>query len=96
MARPTGGKFAQLVTISAALFFGLTGTLLNTITFATNDYTSIVLQALCFAVLGLALTARCWSRASFTLRAVLALVVVGDVFTVIDAGGRRLPSILGW
>jgi hypothetical protein len=93
---PPSAYHASLLTFLAAITLGLVATFLNNVTFATNDYTSIVLQAFAYASLALVLTALSWRRSSFTRRIVLLLFALGDLHTLMDAGGRRLPAILHW
>jgi hypothetical protein len=84
------------LTFPAAVANGLVAIVLNNVTVATNDYTNIVLGALICASIALVFSALSWRRSSLTRRIVLLLLVVGDVQTLVDAGGRRLPAVLHW
>jgi hypothetical protein len=72
--------------------------LVNNITFATNDYFWIVVQAITCAGLSnliVALAFR-WRRAGTVGRVFAIVLLAVNGWTLLDAGGRRLPAILGW
>jgi hypothetical protein len=69
---------------------------INVITFATNDYGSIVLQAVGLAGLAVLLACVIWRRVPAGARAMLVLCVLANLWTLFDAGGRRLPAVMGW
>ncbi len=69
---------------------------INSITFATNDYTSIVVQAVACAAVAIVLVVVAWRRIPPAGRAIATLLVLANLWTLVDAGGRRLPSLLGW
>jgi len=68
----------------------------NNITFATNDYRSIVIQAVASAGGALVTTFVIWHRVAVTARVMLVLCALANLWTLVDAGGRRLPAVLGW
>ncbi|MFN9975589.1 MAG: hypothetical protein ACK58T_37420 [Phycisphaerae bacterium] len=69
---------------------------INIITFATNDYRSIVMQAVGVASLASVLTVAIWRRVPAAGRVMLALCFLANLWTLFDAGGRRLPAVMGW
>ena len=68
----------------------------NNITIANSDYRSVVLQAVGIACLAFVITASIWRRTPVVGRLALALCVLANLATLLDAGGRRLPSVMGW
>jgi hypothetical protein len=68
----------------------------NNITFATNDYFWIVTQAIVCAGISTVILAFRWRRTGLAGRIVAAILSALNVWTLLDAGGRRLPAILGW
>ena len=72
--------------------------IVNNITFATNDYFWIIIQAIACAGLSdliLAVSFR-WRRAGTGGRIFVAILLALNAWTLLDAGGRRLPANLGW
>ena len=69
---------------------------INNITFASDDYTSIVMQAVAVAGLAQIVVVAIWRRVPRAVRAMLALCVLANLWTLVDAGGRRLPAVMGW
>ena len=69
---------------------------INSMTFATNDYTIIVFQAVACAAVAILLVVAAWRRIPPAGRAIAAVLVLANLWTLVDAGGRRLPSVLGW
>ena len=76
-----------------ALLMTLYAFAINVITFATNDYRSIVLQAVGLAGLAVLLVFVIWRRVPAAARIMLVLCVLANLFTLFDAGGRRLPEL---
>lgn len=69
---------------------------INAITFATNDYRLIVLQAVGIAGLALLLLSVIWRRVPAAACVLLILCALANLFTLFDAGGRRLHAVMGW
>ncbi len=69
---------------------------INMITFANNDYRSIVMQVIGIAALASVLSVVIWRRVPTVGRIMLALCFLIDLWTLIDAAGRRLPAVMGW
>jgi hypothetical protein len=69
----------------------------NNITFATNDYFWIIVQALVGAGLSNLILAVSfpWRRVGIGERVFATLVLALNAWTLLDAGGRRLPAHLG-
>lgn len=79
-----------------ALFLTLYGLFFNNVTFATNDYTAIVIQALAASIIASLLLVFCWLRMPTPGRVVSVFLLLANVQTIMDAGFRRLPHCLGW
>jgi len=77
---------------------GLWAMAVNNITFATNDYFWIVVEAIVCAGLSSLLLASSvrWRHASVASRVFAVTLLALNGWTLLDAGGRRLPAILGW
>jgi len=69
---------------------------INAVTFATNDYRSVVLQAVGVAGVAVALVFVVWRRVQAVGRVTLGLCVLANLLTLFDAAGRRLPAVMGW
>jgi hypothetical protein len=69
---------------------------INIVTFATNDHRAIVLQAVGGAAMASALGVGIWRRVPGAGRVMLALCFLANLWTLFDAGGRRLPAVMGW
>jgi uncharacterized membrane protein YdcZ (DUF606 family) len=80
----------------AAFFLTLYGLLLNNVTFATNDYTAIVVQALAASIVASLLFVICWLRMPTSRRVVSVFLLLANAWTIMDAGFRRLPYCLDW
>ena len=68
---------------------------INNITFATDDYRWIVIQAVAGSAGALLVSALLWRRVPMGGRVVLGLCVAASFWTLVDAGGRRLPAVMG-
>ncbi|MBI4878862.1 MAG: hypothetical protein HY812_04265 [Planctomycetes bacterium] len=68
----------------------------NSITFATNDCRAIVLQAVGVAALASLLVVVLRRRVPPAGRVMLGFCAIADLWTLFDAGGRRLPAVIGW
>ena len=82
--------------IVIALILTLWALLVNNISLASNDYTSVVVQAIVFAIAALFLIAIGWNRMPILMRAMAVVMSLAAAWTLLDALGRRLPAILGW
>jgi protein-S-isoprenylcysteine O-methyltransferase Ste14 len=69
---------------------------INVMTIATNDYRSIVVQAVGVAGLAVLLVFAIWRRVPAAARVMLVLCILANLYTLFDAGGRRLPAVMGW
>jgi hypothetical protein len=84
------------VVYALVLLMTLYSLALNNITFATNDYRSIVIQAVGVAAAALLTTFLIWRRVPAAGRVMLVLCTLANLWTLVDAGGRRLPAVMGW
>lgn len=84
------------VACALMLLMSLYSLAINNITFATNDYRSIVIQAVAVAAGALLATILIWRRVPVAGRAMLVLCGLANLWTLVDAGGRRLPAVMGW
>jgi uncharacterized YccA/Bax inhibitor family protein len=93
-----GTPRSPLVALAYALVLLMTlySLAINNITFATNDYRSIVIQAVAVAAGALLATILIWRRVPAAGRVMLALCCLANFWTLVDAGGRRLPAVMGW
>ena len=93
-----GARRSPLVVCVNALVLLMTlySLALNHITFATNDYRTIVIQAVAVASAALLITGLIWRRVPAAGRVMLVLCALVNLWTLVDAGGRRLPSVMGW
>ncbi len=89
---------AALVALAYALVLLMTlyALAINNVSFATNDYLSIVIQAVAVAAGALVVTILIWHRVAAVGRVMLALCSLANFWTLVDAGGRRLPALIGW
>ncbi|MCP5021462.1 MAG: hypothetical protein GY930_06770 [bacterium] len=69
---------------------------LNNITVSTGNYTSIVIQAIACSFIAILLVVVAWRRIPPVGRATAVLFVLVNLWTLLDAGGLRLPAVLGW
>jgi hypothetical protein len=96
-SKPSGQRSPVAALVYAlVLLMTLYSLALNNITFATNDYRSIVIQAVAVAALALVITFLIWSRVPAAARVTLVLCALANLWTLVDAGGRRLPAVMGW
>jgi hypothetical protein len=84
------------VLLSAGLVLSLWALLVNNIALASNDYRSVILQAVVCSSLALVLLGISWVRLSWPGRVVAILFAVLNAVTLLDAAGRRLPSVFRW
>ena len=68
----------------------------NNISLVSNEYTSVVIQAVICSATALALLGLSWLRLAWVGRVFSAIVAMGAGWTLIDAAGRRLPAAMGW
>jgi FlaA1/EpsC-like NDP-sugar epimerase len=80
----------------AAFVLTLCGLFLNNVTFATNDSTAIVIQALVASIVASILFLICWRHMPTPGRVVSVALLLANIWTILDAGFRRLPTCLGW
>ena len=85
----------HMLYFAAAFLMTLWAAMLNTVTFATNDYTRIGLEAIACAAGATVLLVLAWPRMGWPGRLGVGLLAAINVWTLLDAGGRRLPAILG-
>ncbi len=76
-----------------ALAFTLLSLFLNLVTFATNDYTPIVMRAIASAALAMLLIGLLWKRMPMPSRVIAGVLLLANAWTILDGGGRRL---MGW
>ncbi len=81
---------------TGAMLLTLYALMINNITVATNDYTSIVIQAIACSCVAILLVVVAWRRVPTVGRATAVPFVLANLWTLLDAGGRRLPALLGW
>jgi hypothetical protein len=81
---------------NAAFVLTLWALFVNSVDLASGDYASVVIQALVCSALALVLIAIRWRRMPGFARAISLVLTAANLWTLIDAGGRRLPGILGW
>lgn len=81
---------------TAACILTLWALVLNHVTVARNDYTWIVIQSVGCAALAVALVALSWNGMPVVGRVIGALLLAANLWTLVDAGGRGLPAVLGW
>ncbi len=79
-----------------ALLLTLWALLVNNICLASSDYSSVVVQAIMCSVVALVLISIGWNRMPVFARVIAMDIVLAAGWTLLDAGGRRLPAILGW
>ncbi len=79
-----------------ALCFTCWGLFANNITLASGDYRAVVLSAIACSIAAVLLIGIGWLRMSVTLRVLSFAIALAACWTLVDAGGRRLPAILGW
>lgn len=84
------------VALTAAVLPTLYAFTMNNTTFATNDYTCLIIQTLVCASSAIALVAAAWRRMPRMGRAIAILLVLVYLWTLFDAGGRRSPTVRGW
>ncbi len=70
--------------------------MINTLTIAGNDYRWVVVQALVCGGLSTAVAVMIWKRVPAPAALVLAACVFANLWTLFDAGFRRLPAVMGW
>ena len=58
--------------------------------------TQLVVQAIVCSVVALVLISIGWNRMPVFARVIAMDIVLAAGWTLLDAGGRRLPAILGW
>ena len=94
----TGNRYSLsgLLAHTGALLLTLYAFMINNITVATNNYTSIVIQAVACSSVAILLVVVAWRRIPPAGRATAAVFVLANFWTLFDAGGRRLPAVLGW
>jgi len=82
--------------LGVGLVLSLWALLVNNIALASNDYRSVVIQAVVCSSLALMLLGMSWVRVSWLGRGLAILFGVLDALTLLDAAGRRLPDVLRW
>ena len=89
---------SRLVVVSYNLVWILTAYALfaNNITLATNDYRSVILQAVASSSAALLASVLIWRRVPTMGRAVLLMCTLANLWTLVDAGGRRLLQLVEW
>ncbi len=94
-SRPAGRARSRLWWFASIGAFVLTlwALVLDLTTFAINDYTNILVMAIACACGAMVLIGACWRRMTVVGRGIAGIVLVGDLWVLVDAGGRRL---LGW
>ncbi len=66
----------------------------NNISLASNDYRSVVIQAVIYSSIALILLGSRWARMSFISRVISIIIALLAGWTFFDAVGRRLPFVL--
>ena len=79
--------------VSAMTLYAL---VLNNVTVVPRLNRSTVIQAVAVCAAAMVITGFIWSRVAVAGRVVLAPCVVANLWTLLDAGGRRLPGVMGW
>ena len=94
----TGNRFSLpgFLAHTGALLLTLYAFGINNISVATNNFTSIVIQAVACSSVAILLVVVAWRRIPPVGRATAALFVLANLWTLFDAGVRRLPAVLGW
>ena len=95
MERPERAWLGK-VRLGVGLVLSLWAVLVNNIALASNDYRSVVIQAVFCSSLALILLGMSWARVSSLGRVFAVLFAVLDALTLFDAAGRRLPDVLRW
>lgn len=89
VVRRKSSKLAFVAYI-CALFMTLWAVLLDITTFATNDYTWILIQAMSFAAGAMVLLLIAWRRIPIPGRAIAAVLILVDCWVLWNAGVERL------
>ena len=90
------GSLAARVGHGAAFVLTFCALSWNNVTIATNDHTPILIGVVAASALATILVAISWTRLFVTAKAISAGLVLLNLWTLLDAGGRRLPASLGW
>jgi hypothetical protein len=96
--RPSGSRLRirDRCALWAAGLLTFFATALNNITLASNEYLGVVVAAIVWSIAALALIAATWRRMPAYGRVLAVPAILLNAWTLLDAGGRRLPAILGW
>lgn len=94
-ARPSASRIGTFLLV-AACASTLWALFVNNVTLAGNAYTSVVIQAVVCAASAIVLVVLAWKWMPTYGRVIGAVLVALNVWTLVDAGGRRLPAVLGW
>ncbi len=84
------------VLLSVGLVLSLWALLVNNIALASNDYRSVIIQAVVSSSMALVLLGVSWVRLSWPWRVVAIPFAVLNAVTLFDTVGRRLPSVFQW
>ncbi len=79
-----------------ALLLTIYAVIANCTTLASGDYIGAVSLAIVFAGIAILLSCAAWRQLPQAGRAITVFVVLVNAWVLLDAGGRRLPAILGW
>ena len=79
-----------------ALVLTLVALFCNNVSFAKNDFLPEVTTAIACSIAAILAVLLGWKRMTGFGRVLATVLVLADVWTLIDAGGRRLPAILEW
>jgi hypothetical protein len=101
MTREVGKHFHPRAGLVAAAYglvvlMTLYALALDIISVATNDYRLIVIQSVCAAAGSLLAAVVLRRHVRVVGRAGFALCCLVNLFTLVDAGGGRLPAVMGW
>ncbi|MBI1851797.1 MAG: hypothetical protein HYR85_15770 [Planctomycetes bacterium] len=83
------------VCVSVALLLTLWAVITDNITLTTGRYTAVLIQAVVCSSASLLCLAFGWPRMSTLLRVLSVILALADAWTLFDAGGCRLPGVLG-
>lgn len=84
------------VAYALVLLMALYSLATSNVTFLTNDYRSIVIEAVAVVAGALLGTILLWRIVPAAGRVMLALCGLANIWALVDAGGRRLPAVMGW
>ena len=89
-------EYGACIDVGILMLMTLYGFAINSVTIANNDYKAIVLQAVGCSGLGILLVFVIWRRVAITVRFIVVLCGLVNLWTLFDAGVRRLPAVMEW